>query len=85
MMKLEFKELMQLIVLCSLVVFAALILIMSYMFPYEFNNEFLTLLNLIVGALIGVLGVKGVDSISNKDNDNDKDINVNTQDTPKDA
>jgi uncharacterized membrane-anchored protein len=63
-MSLEFKELTQLIVLCSLIVFAGFILVISYFIPAEFNQEMFTILNLIIGALIGIVSVKSADSVS---------------------
>ncbi|MDR2544152.1 MAG: hypothetical protein LBD03_01150 [Methanobrevibacter sp.] len=60
----ELKELMQLIVLCSLIIFAGFILVISYFIPAEFNQKMFTILNLIIGALIGIVSVKGSDKIS---------------------
>ncbi|MDR2623467.1 MAG: hypothetical protein LBC39_02685 [Methanobrevibacter sp.] len=62
----ELKELMQLIVLCSLILFAGFILVISYFIPAEFNQEMFTILNLIIGALIGIVSVKGNDIINKK-------------------
>lgn len=59
-----FEEIKALIVLLAVIMFGLVILVMSYIEPLEFNNEYLMLLNMIVGALIGILAPQGVKKIT---------------------
>ncbi|MDR2545788.1 MAG: hypothetical protein LBD03_09735 [Methanobrevibacter sp.] len=72
----NFTDLKQMIVICSLVVFCALILISELFFGFRCSDCIMALLNMMIGALIAILSGKSIELNGNTPNEGSKKIDV---------